>query len=525
MEKPCEFCAKSRPVVYCKADAAHLCLSCDSRAHSANALSRRHYRALLCESCRNHPASLRCMDHRMLMCVGCDENLHESSAQHKRLEMISYTGCPPAGDFAVLWGYDLNKLRANSSQDVAVASVSSGALAPSASNFNGSKPWIEGSSLTSEANSISSIFRPDDEVGPSNLQSKPDSDFILQQIFDLERLQFNDGNDQPALIRNGVQPDIYLTKDKTSGKLSEDLDQHCPHPQGLGADLQMERIHHELVQPLPLPLSQMELLNSSSNSGIPLHGDFWQCKIPSQTNQVWSQNMQDLGICEEIGCNDGFNVPDVDLTFRNYEELFGVDQDLTRSAFHEKDIASCLTKNDVSFERTENGYTRAMEVDYCLLFYKSGHRAQLPHTMAGDISVAQSNFFTQSSLEEKNIGSSDQAHHFAGSIDYANTICPSSSLSFSLSKPSAETSGSDYLDSGISPNIMKGEPPWNSPDLDSAHSEARENAMIRYKEKKKARMYEKRIRYASRKARADVRKRIKGRFVKAEGYKSDSVDM
>ncbi|KAJ4823180.1 hypothetical protein Tsubulata_015120 [Turnera subulata] len=43
----------------------------------------------------------------------------------------------------------------------------------------------------------------------------------------------------------------------------------------------------------------------------------------------------------------------------------------------------------------------------------------------------------------------------------------------------------------------------------------RGNAMLRYKEKKKTRRYDKRIRYESRKARADTRKRVKGRFVKA----------
>ncbi|KAL0421615.1 UNVERIFIED_CONTAM: Zinc finger protein CONSTANS-LIKE 15 [Sesamum latifolium] len=43
----------------------------------------------------------------------------------------------------------------------------------------------------------------------------------------------------------------------------------------------------------------------------------------------------------------------------------------------------------------------------------------------------------------------------------------------------------------------------------------RGNAMQRYKEKKKTRRYDKHIRYESRKARADTRKRIKGRFVKA----------
>ncbi|KAE8679950.1 Zinc finger protein CONSTANS-LIKE 13 [Hibiscus syriacus] len=43
----------------------------------------------------------------------------------------------------------------------------------------------------------------------------------------------------------------------------------------------------------------------------------------------------------------------------------------------------------------------------------------------------------------------------------------------------------------------------------------RGNAMQRYKEKKKTRRYDKHIRYESRKERADTRKRVKGRFVKA----------
>ncbi|TKY63005.1 Zinc finger protein CONSTANS 14 [Spatholobus suberectus] len=43
----------------------------------------------------------------------------------------------------------------------------------------------------------------------------------------------------------------------------------------------------------------------------------------------------------------------------------------------------------------------------------------------------------------------------------------------------------------------------------------RGDAMLRYKEKKKSRRYDKHIRYESRKARADTRKRVRGRFVKA----------
>jgi len=89
------------------------------------------------------------------------------------------------------------------------------------------------------------------------------------------------------------------------------------------------------------------------------------------------------------------------------------------------------------------------------------------------------------------------------------------SLAQSLSSYSGDGNAADYHDCDVSPIFLKGEPPWGSTNTDSAFLNARGNAMIRYKEKKKARMYEKKIRYASRKARADVRKRVKGRFVKA----------
>lgn len=49
--------------------------------------------------------------------------------------------------------------------------------------------------------------------------------------------------------------------------------------------------------------------------------------------------MQDIGVCEELVCPDDFNIPDVDMTFQNFEELFGGDQDPIRAAvLHDKDV-------------------------------------------------------------------------------------------------------------------------------------------------------------------------------------------
>ena len=42
--------------------------------------------------------------------------------------------------------------------------------------------------------------------------------------------------------------------------------------------------------------------------------------------QLWHQNIQDIGVCEDTICSDDdFQIPDIDLTFRNFEEQFGAD--------------------------------------------------------------------------------------------------------------------------------------------------------------------------------------------------------
>lgn len=53
----------------------------------------------------------------------------------------------------------------------------------------------------------------------------------------------------------------------------------------------------------------------------------------------------------------------------------------------------------------------------------------------------------------------------------------------------------------------------------------REAKVLRYREKKKTRQFEKKIRYASRKAYAQTRPRIKGRFAKRNGIEAEVDQM
>ncbi|OAY67506.1 Zinc finger protein CONSTANS-LIKE 12 [Ananas comosus] len=104
METPplCEFCCGQRALVYCKADGAPLCLPCDGIVHSANALSRRHPRALLCDRCLSLPAALRSPDLRLSLCHSCSNNHHHHRAA-RLLPLACYSGPAAPADLSCLW--------------------------------------------------------------------------------------------------------------------------------------------------------------------------------------------------------------------------------------------------------------------------------------------------------------------------------------------------------------------------------------------------------------------------------------
>lgn len=73
--------------------------------------------------------------------------------------------------------------------------------------------------------------------------------------------------------------------------------------------------------------------------------------------------MQDLGVCEELGCLDELSMPDIDLTFRNFEELFGGgEQEPTRALLNDKSMTCASVEKDISFDKPEHGCARGMEV-------------------------------------------------------------------------------------------------------------------------------------------------------------------
>ncbi|VFQ90894.1 unnamed protein product [Cuscuta campestris] len=104
----CEFCGEQRSVVYCRSDAASLCLSCDRNVHSANALSQRHSRTLLCERCTSQPSVVRCAEERISLCQNCDWAGHPNNSSHKRQAVSCYSGCPSAAQLSTIWSFLLD---------------------------------------------------------------------------------------------------------------------------------------------------------------------------------------------------------------------------------------------------------------------------------------------------------------------------------------------------------------------------------------------------------------------------------
>ncbi|KAL9246246.1 hypothetical protein vseg_019807 [Gypsophila vaccaria] len=458
MEKTCEFCAAPRPIIYCQADGAFLCLSCDSKVHSANALSSRHTRTLLCDSCRYNQANVRCLDHLMLLCKGCDTRMHRLPPQHKKLMISSFSGCPSAKNFAALWGFGVNEL-----DDF------------SARSQHGADSSMEGTSsfvgAEHEPSSSGQYYKE-----PINHHKEQNNCLIMQQILDLKKLQLTDENEQSSpLLRRYDEPVTPSALHSTSGKLNEGLsNQSQDNPCIINDPQVLDGSNKALKGDRFTSSSQLDNLSGSPSVGDP----FWPNKNPADPNQMWSQNIQDLGVCEEAGYSDVFNIPDVDVTFRNFEDIFTGDIGLTESLLGDDDLMWS------EIEKAANeGISAYSSVDV-------NNRENSPYETPNQLSQSMRNSY--------------------------HLIRSSGSPSFSPSRLSAESSGSECLDSGHSGNTTEA----YGTEIDGGEP----SSMRSSKERKKTRMHNKQTPLSPRKGKADTHKRTKSRSIKVEGYESDAAN-
>ncbi|TXG55328.1 hypothetical protein EZV62_020584 [Acer yangbiense] len=422
MEPMCEFCGVVRAVVYCKSDLARLCLHCDGCVHSANSLSRRHPRSLLCDKCYSQPATVRCMDEKMSLCQGCDWNGGGCSSLGHRCQVLDcYMGCPSTAEFTRIWSSVLD-------------------VVPCPSNsVNG---WGTVSSLAENEN-----------------------------------------------CENEVSCGLV-----TGAKLDE-LDPCTKFEPWIGTS-------SSIAAP-PLNPNYM-----------PYCGDQPAFFSEESNEPKGCSNFKDLKLPDGDDLCDGINIDDVQLTFEADDEIFGCSQGQSRYQF--EDVGNndrALMEKNLSVSESDGPIPNALEASSlgqldCGAFQSScvGGTANVLQGMNGSANCMLMNPGCNRNI---NLGfPTGQVH---------------SSMSLSLSNITGESSAADYQDCGLSPVFLTGESPWE-PNLEASCPQARDKAKMRYNEKKKTRTFGKQIRYASRKARADTRKRVKGRFVKAgEAYDYDPL--
>lgn len=74
--RSCDACRSAASAVYCRADQAYLCGSCDARIHEA---ASQHDRVGVCEACERAPAALVCKADSASLCEACDAEIHSAN--------------------------------------------------------------------------------------------------------------------------------------------------------------------------------------------------------------------------------------------------------------------------------------------------------------------------------------------------------------------------------------------------------------------------------------------------------------
>ncbi|KAL2520437.1 B-box zinc finger protein 19 [Forsythia ovata] len=84
MRTLCDVCESAAAILFCAADEAALCRTCDEKVHMCNKLASRHVRVgladpidvPLCDICENSPAFFYCEVDASSLCLQCDMIVH-----------------------------------------------------------------------------------------------------------------------------------------------------------------------------------------------------------------------------------------------------------------------------------------------------------------------------------------------------------------------------------------------------------------------------------------------------------------
>ncbi|XAR64349.1 hypothetical protein NMG60_11024653 [Bertholletia excelsa] len=462
---PCDYCNEQVAVLYCRADAAKLCLFCDQLVHSANALSRKHQRSQICDNCGSEPVAFRCFTDNLVLCQECDWDAHASSAvsaAHDRRPFDGFSGCPSALELASAWGIHLEdkkpqlQLPLQSTPSWGFQDANVGINVPFDS-------WMYNSVTLQDlmVPSANAIAYTD---GPCCGNQKQVLVRQLTELLKREMVGLN-GNDGCG---GGGENLVPGTPNQSAWQ--GNVDAACL---GDGVEGVMDALNQSLQQreeeaPFTSLIGLQTYGNLNVSSGRGAQGNaLWDVNPTVQGAQIWDFNLGRLRGHDESGPLEvECDADDGGFMMRSYNELLKEASLATSKGFGELYGVNCsltLEENATFYNNTNNATA-----------------SQGPATSeSNNLPIARP------------LSGSGKQKCFATSKDIQFAVHP------------VLARGDTTRMSGVT-----------KADLELL-AKNRGNAMLRYKEKKKTRRYDKHIRYESRKARADTRKRVKGRFVKA----------
>ncbi|XP_022868658.1 zinc finger protein CONSTANS-LIKE 12-like [Olea europaea var. sylvestris] len=213
---------------------------------------------------------------------------------------------------------------------------------------------------------------------------------------------------------------------------------------------------------------------------------------------------------KDLGLHDSVDMDDMALSFDSGYEMFENLQNQPSYHYDDGGMSSLVTEKNFSVTESNSTYIEsALEASSssghqeCMGFQSSQVGFGLTNLVQPINNVTAKSMLMHQSCNSNNIGLGFPSGRLPSTMSPAGNVA-------------------DFQDCELSPVFLAGDAPWES-NFEGSCQQARDKAKMRYNEKKKTR-FGKQIRYASRKARADTRKRVKGRFVKAgEAYDYDPL--
>ncbi|KAI4343434.1 hypothetical protein L6164_010782 [Bauhinia variegata] len=481
----CDFCTQETAVLYCRADSAKLCLLCDQHVHSANSLSRKHVRSQICDNCNSEPVTVRCNADNLVLCQECNWDAHGTcsvSVSHHRTPVEGFTGCPSVSQLASIWGFDFEEKKFKLDH-------SSSSVTPHWDDYSYHysynsrdllmpvEPWV----FKSDGMPLQDLMVPNHNSMCYDASKRYSSScgkhkhIIYKQLVELRKRDLVAGAGgggtapqiTPANNTENLVPQAETANNTRAGFTTHGGDEEAfglengvDHFLGTAAGSQQPLQHqHAQVPSLFMMPMQLDLKESGQviNRNTLCHSNH-----KGQGVQIWDFRSGRLRCDEESGALDAESHEG--FMTKNFGEL------IRKSSLKDTKMLEDLYEMNVAYEDTASY-----------------------NNISNNPTASQG----PATSESNNLPIRKQT----------------SSLALGKIKGAKDTELGEHSILVRDENVTK--TARTKADIELM-AQNRGNAMLRYKEKKKTRRYEKQIRYESRKLRADTRKRVKGRFVKAK---------